>query len=172
MGQLGQVIGVLAIFGERPYGMADPDHPVSRGGGDAGQQPRPPGAQRLPPGLPGDLAAEIAGPVSDPPRITQRVLPRRADRAAAARELLQPPHIPIQPPVHLAGVPTAHHRLSRHRPMVRQPPVELRPRGVQPLICLIKGSGPARSHHYLPRAPGPAGLRACVPKQRRPDPTR
>src|SRR5262249_9937077 len=155
-------------FGQRPHRVADPDHAVGGGGGDAGQQPRPPGFQRLAPGLPGDLALEEGGPVGDPPRITQRFLPAGTYRPAAARELLQPPHVHITPPLHPVCVPMAHHRLSRHRPMVGQPAIELRPGGVQPLVCLIKCPGHARFHWHLPKAPYPASPRPSLPPPAKP----
>src|SRR6516165_10864204 len=144
---------VLTILGQRPHRVADPDHAVGGSGGDPGQQPRPPGPQYLAPRPLGDLAHEVGGPVGDPPRITQRVLPAGADRAAAARELLESRHIAIEPPVHLAGMTMPHHRLGRHRPMVGKPAVELRPCDMQPLVGLIKRSGRTRSHvSPLPRA--------------------
>ena len=80
MRQFGDMVGVRTVLRERPHRVADPDHPMGSGSGNPGQQPRPPGLQHLAPRLLGDLAPEVSGPVGDPPRIAQRVLPVRADR--------------------------------------------------------------------------------------------
>ena len=138
MDQLGDMNGVAAVRQQRPDSVADPDHAVSSGRRDARQQPRPPGSQHRAPGLPCRLAPEENGPVGDPARIAQRLLPVLADRGGAARELLQPSHVPVKPAVHASGVPVANHGLCCHRAMVGQPAVELRSRGVQPLVGLVQ----------------------------------
>ena len=150
MGQLGDMNGVAAVRQQRPDSVADPDHAMGSGRSDARQQPRPPGSQHRAPWLPCHLAPEVGGPVGDPARIAQRLLPVLADRGAAARELLQPSHVPVKPAVHASGVPVANHGLGCHRAMVGQPPVELRSRGVQPLVGLVQCPRRVGCHHCPP----------------------
>src|SRR5215469_675711 len=137
------MISILAILRECPNCVADPDHTVGGCSYHTGEQPRPPGLQRLTPRLLGDFALEIGGPVSDPPRIAQRFLPAGADSGSRAREILKPQHVLIQPDVHAVSVASAHHGLSRHRTMVGKPAAEFWPSRMQPLVGLVKYPGRA-----------------------------
>src|SRR5215472_9954570 len=150
MGQLGEVVAIFAVVGKRPNRVPHPDHAVGCRGHDAGQQPGPPGSQCLAPGLLGDLATEIGGPVGNAARIAECVLPVGADRTGAAREFLQPPHVLVKPPVHGLAVSVAHQGLSCHRPVVGQVPAEFRAGGMQPVVRLVECAGRARPHRYPP----------------------
>ncbi|HVB42411.1 MAG TPA: hypothetical protein VNF47_06845 [Streptosporangiaceae bacterium] len=75
MGQLDQMSLIIAVRQQGTDSMADPDHPVSRGGHYAWQQPGPPGIEHLPPRLLADFAVEERRPVGDPARVAERLLP-------------------------------------------------------------------------------------------------
>jgi len=138
MGELGDVDRIVAVGQQCPDRVADTDDAVGGGRSHPGQQPRPPGTQDLPPRPAGSLAPEERRPVGDAPRVTERFRPVRADRAAAAGELLQPPHVAVQPRAHGLGVAVADHRLGGHRAVVGQPAVKFRPGLVQPLVGLVQ----------------------------------
>jgi hypothetical protein len=150
VGKLGEMLRGLAVGQQRLHRMPGAYDAVRGGRDEAGQQPWPPRVKHLPPRLAGHLPAEVRGPVGHPMRIAKRLLPLRADRADAPREVLQPPHVGVEPPVHVLGLAAAGHRLGDHRSVVGQEAVELRSGGMQPLVGLVecpRGVG----GHVLPR---------------------
>ena len=78
MRQFGDRLRRLVTAGERADRVAGADDAVRRAGHDAGQQPRPPGDQHVPPGRLGDLPFEVDGPVADAPAVAERVAPAPA----------------------------------------------------------------------------------------------
>ena len=138
--QFGDRLRRLVTTGERADRVAGADDAVRGARHDAGQQPRPPGDQHVPPGRLGDLPFEVDGPVADAPAVAERLAPARiGDRVARRGHLVEPAEVRVDPALDLVVVAAADEHLDGHRAVVGQLILApLRSGAAEPLVRLVQ----------------------------------
>ena len=139
LAQFGEPRWVHVVRFEGAYGVPDPDHAVGGAGGDARQQPGPPGAEHVTPRVFAQLPVEVRQPVTGPLRIAER-RPPVVDRVQPSGQLVESAEVVVEPTVHLLRVPVSGQRLDGHRSVVGEPALVFGAGAVQSFVRLVENA--------------------------------